>query len=69
MLKDGTGATKLQTLQHQLREGSEYLENQKGALSKIWNEFRFKTVSFYETEETPTFGKVNPHRLMQYGRR
>ena len=63
MLKDGTGATKLQTLQHQLREGSEYLENQKGALSKVWNDLPFKTVSFYEMAETPTFAKVSPRRL------
>lgn len=65
MLKDGTGATKLQTLQHQLQEGSEYLENQKGALSEVWNDFRFKTVSFYETEETPTIAKVSVQYLQR----
>ena len=34
----------------QLNEGSEYLENQKEALGRLWKEFRGKVVSFYETE-------------------
>ena len=34
----------------QLREGSEYLENQKEDLSRLWEEFRGKVVTFYETK-------------------
>jgi hypothetical protein len=33
----------------QLREGSEFLENQKEELSYIWKEYKPKIVSFYGT--------------------
>lgn len=40
----------------QLREGSEFLENEADGLVDILS--RFKVVSFYETAETPTVKKV-----------
>lgn len=36
----------------QLKEGSEYLENQREALSRLWKEFRGNVVTFYETGST-----------------
>ena len=42
----------------QLREGSEYLENQKEALSRLWEGFPGKVVTFYETEPTKSVKKV-----------
>ena len=36
----------------QLEEGSEYLENQREALSRLWEEFGGSVVTFYETEST-----------------
>jgi hypothetical protein len=42
----------------QLNEGSEFLENQKEALSHLWNEFRGKVVTFYETQKTKQVKKV-----------
>ena len=32
----------------QLKEGSEYLENQKGALGRLWGGFYGEVVTFYE---------------------
>jgi len=43
----------------QLKEGSEFLENQKEDLVRIWERFNGKVVSFYETVKTPSLGKVN----------
>ena len=37
-------------LPSQLKEGSEYLENQKEALSRLWEGFHGNVVTFYETE-------------------
>ena len=42
----------------QLKEGSEYLENQKEALSRLWEGFRGKVVTFYETKPTKSVKKV-----------
>ena len=42
----------------QLKEGSEYLENQTEALSRLWEGFRGKVVTFYETEPTKSVKKV-----------
>ena len=42
----------------QLREGSEYLENQKEALSRLWKGIEGKVVTFYETEPTESVKKV-----------
>ena len=42
----------------QLKEGSEYLENQKEALSRLWEGFHGKVVTFYETEPTKSVTKV-----------
>ena len=52
----------------QLREGSEYLENQKEDLSRLWEEFRGKVVTFYETKKTKSGKKVrgyhNDHTVL-----
>jgi hypothetical protein len=42
----------------QLKEGSEFLENQKHDLSYIWEGFEGRIVSFYETVKTKTIKKV-----------
>ena len=42
----------------QLKEGSEYLENQKEALGGLWGEFRGKVVTFYETKPTESEREV-----------
>ena len=43
-------------LLQQLREGSEFLENQRDELVDIWN--GRKIISYYETVRTPTVKKV-----------
>jgi hypothetical protein len=45
--------TSRHNLLRQLTEGSEFLDNQKDELSYIWNEYKPKIISFYET--APTF--------------
>jgi hypothetical protein len=42
-----------ETSRHNFLEGSEFLEDQKDQLSYIWNEYKPKIISFYET--APTF--------------
>ncbi|KAF8537270.1 hypothetical protein BDD12DRAFT_911593 [Trichophaea hybrida] len=37
-----------------IEEGSEFLENQKEDLSYIWEEYKPKIISFYESVQTPT---------------
>ena len=49
---------KVLNLLAQLKEGSEYLENQKEALGRMWEGFRGKVVTFYETEPTKSVKKV-----------
>ena len=46
----------------QLKEGSEYLENQKEALSRLWEGLRGKVVTFYETEPIKSVKKVRRYR-------
>jgi hypothetical protein len=63
---DGESDTglKVRNLLAQLREGSEFLENQKEALSRMWENFHGKVFTFYETEKTKAVKKVNfPIRL------
>jgi len=44
----------------QLKEGSEFLENQKEDLLRVWRGFKQrKVISFYENLETPSVRKVN----------
>jgi hypothetical protein len=43
----------------QLKEGSEFLENQKEDLISVWGGFKRNIFSFYETVKTPTVIKVN----------
>jgi hypothetical protein len=43
----------------QLKEGSEFLENQKEDLIRIWDRFKAKVVSVYETMKTPSDKMVN----------
>jgi hypothetical protein len=50
--------TSRHNLLKQLREGSEFLETQKEGLSHIWEEYRPKIISFYETAQTATVAKV-----------
>ncbi|KAF8544651.1 hypothetical protein BDD12DRAFT_906355 [Trichophaea hybrida] len=52
--ESGGYETSRHNLLRQLREGSEFLENQKEDLSYIWEEYRPKIISFYETAPTPT---------------
>jgi hypothetical protein len=40
------------TLLQQLKEGSEYLENQKEDLLRVWECFKGKIISFYELNKT-----------------
>ena len=42
----------------QLKEGSEYLENQKEALSRLWEGFHGKVITFYGTKTTESVEKV-----------
>ena len=59
MVDEETDNQKVQVnLLAQLREGSEYLENQKEALSHLWEGFRGKVVTFYETKQTKSVKKV-----------
>ena len=58
MVDEKPNEQKTLNLLAQLREGSEYLENQKEALSRLWEEFRGKVVTFYETEPTKSVKKV-----------
>ena len=44
-----TGSQKA-LIRAQLKEGSEYLENQKEALSRLWGRFCGKVVTFYENK-------------------
>jgi len=41
-----------------LREGAEFLEVQKEELINIWEEYKTKIISFYETISTPIVQKV-----------
>jgi len=56
--ESGSYETSRHNLLKQLREGSEFLETQKEELSFIWEEFKPKIISFYETVTTPTVEKV-----------
>jgi hypothetical protein len=49
---------KIRNLLAQLKEGSEFLENQKDVLSRTWDKFSGKIFSFYETEKTKSVKKV-----------
>jgi hypothetical protein len=56
--ESGGYETSMHNLLKQLREGSEYLETQKEELSYVWDEYKPKIISFYETEHTATVAKV-----------
>lgn len=43
----------------QLKQDSEFLENQREELLGIWKSFKQKIFSFYETKKTPSVRKVN----------
>lgn len=45
----------------QLKEGSEFLETQTEDLMRIWQGFKPKVFSYYETLNTPTVRKVNKY--------
>ena len=48
----------VQNLLVQLKEGSEFLENQKEVLSRLWEDFHGKVITFYETGPTKSVKKV-----------
>ena len=48
-----------QNLLAQLKEGSEYLENHREALSRLWEGFRGRITTFYETEPMKSVEKVD----------
>jgi hypothetical protein len=50
---------KVQNLLAQLREGSEFLENQKEHLTRVWERFHGKVFTFYETGKTKSVKEVN----------
>lgn len=52
------GLGQIHKLLAQLKEGSEYLENQADTLSQLWEGFHGKVVSFYETKPTKAVKKV-----------
>lgn len=59
MVEDITSSNKQSTrlkLLEQLREDSEFLEDQRERLIHIWA--RLRIISFYEMNETPTVKKV-----------
>jgi hypothetical protein len=58
MVDAESGETSRLNMLKQLREGSEFLENQKDDLSYIWEEYKPKIISFYETVLTPTVQMV-----------
>lgn len=43
----------------QLKEGSEFLEEQKESMLYVWEMFKHKVISFYETVMTPSIRMVN----------
>jgi hypothetical protein len=64
--ESGGYETSRHNLLRQLREGSEFLENQKEDLSYIWEEHKPKIISFYESVQTPTVKRVELQlRLVQ----
>ena len=64
MVDEETGNQMVQVhnLLAQLKEGSEYLENQKEDLSRLWEGFRGKVVTFYETKPTKFVKKVRRYQ-------
>jgi hypothetical protein len=56
--ESGGHETSRNNLLRQLSEGSAFLETQKEELSYIWDEWKPKIVSFYETVATPTVERV-----------
>jgi len=70
MVDDETDYTqKIQNLLAQLREGSEYLENQREALTRVWNDFRGMVCTFYETQLTKSVKKVGvPESIQSFGK-
>ncbi|KAF8543475.1 hypothetical protein BDD12DRAFT_874572 [Trichophaea hybrida] len=51
----------------QLKEGSEFLENQKHDLSYIWEGFKGKIISFFETVKTKTVKKIESKNFARDG--
>ncbi|KAF8535735.1 hypothetical protein BDD12DRAFT_326423 [Trichophaea hybrida] len=51
----------------QLKEGSEFLENQKEDLIRIWDGFQRNVVSFYETVKTPSVTKSESGKFARDG--
>jgi hypothetical protein len=61
---DATTGGQRRNLIMQLKEGSDFMENQKEELIPIWNNFEQRVCSFYETVKTPSVRMVsNPTNL------
>lgn len=58
-LEDGEGQWKVMNLLRQLREGSEYLLDQRDNLAMMWERFHGRVVTFYETELTSSVRRVS----------
>lgn len=65
-LDDMDSQRKVRNLLAQLREGSEYLENQKDDLSEMWGKLRGKVFTFHETEKTKSVKKVDISTFWDY---
>lgn len=57
--EDSDYSAKVKDLLAQLREGSEFLENQKQALGRVLGDFRGRVCTFYETELSKSVKKVS----------
>ena len=65
MVDEETDNRKVQALNPfaQLKEGTEYLENQKEALSRLWEGFHGKVVTFYEAGPIKSIKKVRRYHI------
>jgi hypothetical protein len=60
--RDSIYKEKTEYLFMQLKEGSEFLENQKTELCKIWNKIPGRVFTFYETQKTSSVIQVRLFR-------
>ncbi|KAF8534235.1 hypothetical protein BDD12DRAFT_809527 [Trichophaea hybrida] len=64
---DATTGGQRRNLIMQLKEGSDFMENQKEELIPIWNNFEQKVCSFYETVKTPSVRMIETERFARDG--
>jgi hypothetical protein len=58
-LEEGDGQQKVMNLLAQLREGSDYLYQQRSSLATMWQRFHGRVLTFYETERTSSVRRVS----------